>query len=415
MIFDSLFAFFITLIFITTISFIWRIPAFLTLLGGAILYGLMTGLNPDVLLNHISLGIGKVFSAFAIVILAGAIISKVMKADNFYPVLVADIRRLSHNNRVVSGVASFLLTVPVTCCITAFIILTPLISCLESDIKKQKKLYYLAALGSVVAFALIYPSPVLVPLIEISSFFSPLQYDLIAIPLAIFILGLLINFHRKENTVDLPVLPLDEEGSITRLRAWAPIYTIVIATFAGLLIGLSHGSLIQGIMLAGMVAALLVARPEIRRSVFSDGSKHAGLILFDICGAGALGALIVSGDLPNEIISLIAGSFPAIAIPFLFAVLIQTAQGSRIVTTVITASVFSGSSLLSEIHPISLILSISAGACIFSTLTDPYFWIIKNVTDDDYLEVLRNYTLPLAGIGAIIFAFAYVIQMVLSG
>jgi GntP family gluconate:H+ symporter len=136
------------------------------------------------------------------------------------------------------------------------------------------------------------------------------------------------------------------------------------------------------------------------------------MILFDICGAGALGYLFVQSGLAHQAFTTLQGMVPLLFVPFLFAVLIQTAQGSRLVTAVITADILAGSSVVSAFHPFALILAITGGACILSYVTDPYFWIIQKATNDDAMTVIRRYTLPLAGIGVVLFVIAGIAQMV---
>ena len=98
-----------------------------------------------------------------------------------------------------------------------------------------------------------------------------------------------------------------------------------------------------------------------RNRAFANGAKHAGVIIFDLCGAGALGAVLAAGALGTEALSLLTVAVPALAIPFLLAALIQTAQGSRVVTAVITGQIITGTTLASSIQPIPLILLMSGG------------------------------------------------------
>jgi GntP family gluconate:H+ symporter len=66
---------------------------------------------------------------------------------------------------------------------------------------------------------------------------------------------------------------------------------------------------------------------------------------------------------------------------------------------VVTAEVLAGSAVVGAIHPVPLILLISAGSCIVSYVTDPYFWLVQRTTGDDIRTVVRNYTLPVAMVG----------------
>jgi GntP family gluconate:H+ symporter len=142
----------------------------------------------------------------------------------------------------------------------------------------------------------------------------------------------------------------------------------------------------------------------------SQGARHAGIIIFDICGAGALGFVIVRSGFAQEALGQLTSFIPVILVPFLLAALIETAQGSRVVTAVITAEVLAGSAVVSAIHPLPLILLISAGSCVLSYVTDPYFWLVQRTTGDDVGTVVRNYTLPVALVGIFLFITAFCLE-----
>ena len=421
---DPLVAFVITLALITIVSLWYRISAFFTLIGGAVLFGLLAGMTPDATMLGIIAGIGKVFSAFGIIILCGAVIAKLLQEQHLIEEIVADIRRYVKNPPVIAGVSGYLLSVPITCCITAFIMLTPILDSLEKDQTKKNVLLYLAAVGGIISYALVYPTPVVIPLYEaFSGGMSPLLFDAVSIPLSLLLLGGILLYFRfvhpdavnpknaesRATSPESPGVgtPVLHQG--THWRAWAPFIAILIAIpVALLLLHLSQMSMINFIMLVGAVTAIALASPSVRTQGLSQGAKHAGLIIFDICGAGALGFVIVKSGFAQQALSQMTLLIPLILVPFILAALIETAQGSRVVTAVITAEVLAGSAVVSAIHPLPLILLISAGSCIVSYVTDPFFWLVQRTTGDDIQTVVKNYTLPiaLAGFGIFIVALA---------
>jgi GntP family gluconate:H+ symporter len=169
-------------------------------------------------------------------------------------------------------------------------------------------------------------------------------------------------------------------------------------------------SMINFIMLAGAVTALVLSPPKARTAGLSQGAKHAGMIIFDICGAGALGFVIVKSGFAQAALAQLTIFIPIILVPFILAALIETAQGSRVVTAVITAEVLAGSAVTGAIHPLPLILLISAGSCIVSYVTDPFFWLVQRTTGDDIRTVVKNYTLPIALAGIGIFIVSLVLE-----
>jgi GntP family gluconate:H+ symporter len=423
---DLLLAFVITLALITLVSVRYRISPFFTLIGGSVLFGLLGGLTLDATLLGIIAGIGKVFSAFGIIILCGAVIAKLLQEQHQIEEIVADIRQRIKNPPVIAGLSGYILAVPITCCITAYIMLNPILDNLENDPRKRTVLFYLAAVGSIISYALVYPTPVVIPLFDaFSGGMSPLLYDAISIPLSLAALaGILLFFRRWCGTnraadSDMVSSGAGEDPAATFVpgsdkihwRAWIPFIVILISIPVALFIlRLSQVSMINFIMLAGAVTALALAPQPARSQGVSQGAKHAGIIIFDICGAGALGFVIVKSGFAQAALGQLTLFIPIILVPFILAALIETAQGSRVVTAVITAEVLAGSAIVSAIHPIPLILLISGGSCVVSYVTDPYFWLVQRTTGDDVRTVVRNYTLPIALVGIFLFIVALCLE-----
>lgn len=421
---DLIVAFIITLALITAVSLWYRISPFFTLVGGAVLFGLLAGMTLDATLIGIVSGLGKVFSAFGLIILCGAVIAILLQEQHQTEEIVSDIRRFVRDPPALAGISGYLLAVPITCCVTAFIMLTPILDCLENDKPRRNILLYLAAVGSIISYALIYPTPVVIPLFAaFSGGISPLVFDAVTIPLSLAVLGGVLLFYRwarpdavlPGNAPSQPEEPCrtvqpDLPAGI-HWRAWAPFIAIIIALpVAFLALGLSQAATINFIMLVGAVTAIALASPTVRASGLSKSAKHAGLIIFDICGAGALGYVIVSSGFAQDALGRMTLFIPILLVPFIFAAVIETAQGSRVVTAVITAEVLAGSAVVGAIHPVTLILLISAGSCIVSYVTDPFFWLVQRTTGDDVGTVVKNYTLPIALAGVAIFIVAVALE-----
>jgi gluconate:H+ symporter, GntP family len=423
---DPLIAFAITLVLITVVSLRYRISPFFTLIGGAVLFGLLAGMTPDATMLGITTGVGKVFSAFGIIILCGAVIAKLLQEQHQIEEIVFDIRRTVKNPPVIAGLSGWLLSVPITCCITAYIMLNPILDSLESDRTRRNVLLYLAAAGGIISYALVYPTPVVIPLFDaFSGGVSALAFDAVSIPLSLVVLGGVLLYFRfanpgaaapesPEQPDAQPRVPGEGTPAVHRgihWRAWAPFIAILLfIPVSLLLLHLSQVAMINVIMLAGAVTAIALASPAVRTQGLLQGAKHAGMIIFDICGAGALGFVIVESGFARDALGQLTLLIPVILVPFFLAALIETAQGSRVVTAVITAEVLAGSAVAGAVHPVPLILLISAGSCIVSYVTDPFFWLVQRTTGDDIRTVVKNYTLPIALAGVAIFVVAVALE-----
>jgi gluconate:H+ symporter, GntP family len=419
---DLLVAFIITLALITAVSLRYRISPFFTLIGGAILFGLLAGMTLDATMLGIVAGVGKVFSAFGIIILCGAVIAILLQEQHQTEEIVSDIRRIVRHPPALAGFSGYLLSVPITCCVTAYIMLNPILDCLEQDKQRRNVLLYLAAVGSIISYALIYPTPVTIPLFDgFAGNTSPLLFDGIVIPLSLALLVLALLFYRRVRPeAVIPDTPRSQPETCTPItqpdhgihwRAWAPFIAILAAIpVSFLVLDLSHVGIINFIMLVGAVTAIALAAKDVRSSGLSKSARHAGLIIFDICGAGALGYVIVGSGFAQDALGRMTPVIPIILVPFILAAVIETAQGSRVVTAIITAEVLAGSAVVGAIHPVPLILLISAGSCIVSYVTDPFFWLVQRTTGDDVTTVVKNYTLPIALAGVAIFIVAVAIE-----
>ena len=408
----GLFAVFVlVLVLVSVAAHRYRVPPFFALVGGALLFGLLAGLGIDRTVGEIVAGVGRVFSAFGIIIFSGAVIGKVLEAEGGIEGIAADVRRYVRDPVAASGLLGYLLAVPLTCCITAFVLLVPILEALEREGRRRNGLLYLAALGSVASYALVYPTPVVIPLVEaFDAEGSLLLYDAVAIPLSLLIVLLLVLVARRR-LGPAPAAPAPGGEAVLHLRAWAPFAVILAAAGVGLYAGLSHTTLINLVMLAGAAAALALATPDRRHPAVLAGSKHAGVIIFDLVGAGAIGSVIVASGIAEEALAALTGAVPILLVPFLLAALVQTVQGSRVVTAVITAGILAGTEVAAAIDPVPLVLMVGAGACVFSYVTDPYFWLVQRATGDPPSTVVREYTLPLAGVGLLVLGAALLLQL----
>ena len=409
----GLFAVFVlVLVAVSVAAHRYRVPPFFALVGGALLFGLLAGLGVDRTVGEIAAGVGRVFSAFGIIILSGAVIGKVLEAEGGIEGIAADVRRYVRDPVAASGLLGYLLAVPLTCCITAFVLLVPILSALESEGRRRNGLLYLAALGSVASYAFVYPTPVVIPLVmAFDAEGSLLLYDAVAVPLSLLIALLLVFVARRRLGPAIPAPDGAAPGPRFHARAWAPFAVILAAAGAGLAAGLSHTALINLVMLAGVAAALALATPDRRHPAVLAGSRHAGVIIFDLVGAGAIGSVMVASGIAGEALAALSGTVPVLLVPFLLAALVQTIQGSRVVTAVIAGGILAGTEVAAAIDPVPLVLMVGAGACVFSYVTDPYFWLVQRATGDPPSTVVREYTLPLAGVGLLVLGAALLLQL----
>ena len=434
----------ITLVFITVLALSRKVPIFLILFSGAVLMGLLAGAGYEQVINWTIKGIGSTFTGFAVVILSGIVIVRLLYDQGLLDIIISGLSFGTKDRGINAGILGYILAIPTTCCMTTYMMLAPAMK-KEGDMNpKSNRPLYLLAVGSIISYVLIFPTPVTMPILtSLAPDYSIFNLDAITIPISLGVLVIIMLLFRflyrstKEtgeekggdngaNKVgdaggDINAEPVESAEPVKtekislnlKLRAWAPFIAMIVTMLAGFFIfHLSHVIIMQTIMLAGLITALALAPADIRMKSFSEGAKFAGLILFDLCAAGAIGRVIRESGLASGITDSMIPVLPDIMIPFIVTAIFAIAQGSRVTTAVIASEIIAASGLAATIHPIPMILMIAAGTCFVVFFTDPYFWLVQKTTGDDIPTVLKNYTLPLAVAAIIILAVALLLTAV---
>jgi len=397
---DPLPAFLLAILLASFLSVKIGLSPFLSLIVSAFAYGVLSGMGPE-LVGYVSEGLARIFSALSIIVFSGSVIAENLRRSRAVDRIVADLLGLVGRRRgmLASGLSGYLVTLPAMCSITSYLILEPVVGGMGRKAGgSSKKFLFTAAAFSVISFNLVYPSPVMVTLtgslevapIEALKFGLPLSL-LLFIP-AFLYLGRLPIVEEKAPDETGPLPP--------RLVSWAPLALPLVLILAGLL---SPRAWLVGspnlALLAGALLSAALAKGEAKEMI-KRATRRAGIIIFDLCGAGAFGYVVAQGGLGPQLYGELGPVVPVVVLPFLIASLIQLAQGSRVVTVVIAAEIMKGYPM----EPITLLFLIVAGAFVLSSVTDPYFWLVKETTNSDLRENILGYTLPLSIFGLLVFA-----------
>jgi len=408
---NTLIPFALALVLITVASLRYRLPPFLSLVGTSIVFGLLAGLPAETVITSITGGAGRIFATLGVVIFCGVNIAQVLRESGRIEEIVADIRGAVRRPLATAGTAGYLLSVPLMCGITSFLILAPIISHLQTDREASKTLLYCAGIAGMISYVLLYPAPVVYSMMATPGLFAgnPWKFNLLAIPVSLIILaGLLVALRSRSSP---PTAPSGMTTTGWHPRAWLPFLVILAALACGTLIPSLHAlANVNLALLAGLFAALLGVPGDVRERALARGAKTAGIIIFDLAGAGAFGGVIAASAFSTDVTALVAGYLPITLLPFVIAALVQAAQGSRVVTASVTATILATIPAVLVINPFSLVLMVSAGAFMFSYASDPFFWLLKQTTGDDFAAVVRNYTIPLSMAGLVTLAAALLIQ-----
>ncbi|KAF1078838.1 GntP family permease [Methanogenium sp. MK-MG] len=393
----------LTIAIIAVVASRHAIPPFITLTGGALFFALLTGMGESAVLAFTG-GAGALFALLGIPVYCGSVIAKFLSRDGGAERIVEDIGRFAHRPVSAAALSGYLLSVPMMCCITPFIVLTPVLAGIRRRLHCTTSLYYAAACGSVISFVFIYPLPVTYAItnsLQPGDFVAG-SYLQVALPLSLIALIIVAYLSVRNHACSISSPNSKETAPGSRRQAWIPVILPVACLAVGHIIApLSILANINIALFAGLCGAIILSPAASRVPALESGTKHAGIIIFDLCGAGGLGAVVAAeGGIAAALPSL-TPLLPAILIPFVIAALFQAAQGSRVVSAVITASLLAGTEIMATVPALPLVLMTAAGCMMFSFVTDPFFWLIRRTTGDSLRDVCMHYTVPLFCAGTI--------------
>ena len=290
-----------------------KMGPFLSLVVAAILFGLLAGMGQE-LMGYMATGLGRIFSSLAIVVFSGALLAEYLRRTGAIERIIADLGGLAHQSLLVSGAAGYLVSLPVMCSITAYMILEPVVSGLgKADGEGSKRALFMTAVCSVISFNLIYPSPVMVSL---SSSFGVKPYDLLMTQHSHLTGSVRPGLHHFAHC---PARKRTEGSSHTQDQpspSLGPSASAHGAHTAGRPAERGeHPGRPRYCSAPGALLCLALAR-EMMQDLIHVASRRSGVILLDLCGAGAFGYVVAQSNLGEEIYRL--GQFSArsgLAIP----------------------------------------------------------------------------------------------------
>jgi GntP family gluconate:H+ symporter len=368
-------------------------------------------------------GMSGVMYQLGIIIVCGSIIGMVLDRIGGTSVIADDIIRISKRPILALNVLGFIVAIPVMCCILAYVIFIPIAREIAA---KQKIPIGVAAtslsLGSLASYELIYPSP---GVYSAAQELGVVSTDIVLLGLLIAIPTSLAGYRYAQRFCRLGGVPTTtaaepEKARTSRLRAYPPIVVPLALIFSKLVlplplldfVGEPNIALLIGVLLV-FIAARGFGRDNVNRWT-RDAVHRGGGILMTLCAGGALGATLAMTGVGQEIGAMVIRSgLPAIFIPFLVAVAIQTVQGSRLVTFLIVPSILMP--ILPELGlPLELaLLSMASGTFLVSHANDAYFWTVTELADLTPSAGYRCYTLGGVVLGAV--SLALTVMVYLSG
>ncbi|WP_046468422.1 GntP family permease [Allosalinactinospora lopnorensis] len=412
-----------------------RLDAFVALLTGALVTGVIAGVPITDLIEHLTTGFGDTLAGIGIVIALGVMIGKVLEESGGADALAKLFVRLAGKGRedVAMTATGSVVSVPVFCD-SGYVILHPLARSIAQRYGRPLVTMSLALAGGLaLTHHMVAPTPG--PLAAAGLLGADLGTVILAgilfvIPLVPVVIAYArIMGPRLESRIDPALVPglraeeagtgatgkggagvsspltkdgrdISEEPGDPGVSAFSagiplllPLLLIVGNTFTE---ALAPDTRLAGVfgfvgepaiaLLIGLVVAvyLLPRRGTDRTTVLSwltAAAASAGMIVFITGAGGAFGEVLRQSGVGDALADAVAGwPFPLFLMPFLIATFVRVAQGSGTVAIITAATLSQPFVEASGLDPTLAALSACAGSFVFSYVSDSYFWVVTRFT-----------------------------------
>lgn len=433
----------LALILISIIKF--DIHPFLALFLGAIIYGLMMGMDTELILKSISEGFGGVMGSVGLLILLGVILGTFLEKTGGALVIAEKVLKWVGEKSVNLSLmlSSWVLSIPVFGDST-IIMMNPIAKSLAS----KSSLSYAAtivavSLGAMASHSLVPPTPgpiatagILGADLGLVIFYGGLVSLLTLIPLLIFVQKAVTKIPLKPKVVtDEKTVPLEDRPKFgsALLPILIPLVLIILASIANYPTKpLGEGGIIKAIQFIGTpVIALLIGAilsftlpKKFDRKLLSSSGWIGEAILLSapvilITGAGAVfGKMLQNSGVGDLVTSKMSDANWGIFLPFLIAFGLKTAQGSTTVSMITTASIVAPMlgplGLDSEMMKVFTCVAIGAGALGISHANDSGFWVVTQLSGMTTKQGNQSHSMGtlIAGITAI--CLVYILSIFLG-
>lgn len=433
----------LALILVAIIKF--DIHPFLALFVGAIIYGLMMGMEPEVIVKSISEGFGGVMGSVGLLILLGVILGTFLEKTGGAMVIAEKVLNWVGEKSVNLSLmlSSWILSIPVFGDST-IIMMNPIAKSLSS----RSTLSYAAtivavSLGAMASHSLVPPTPGPIATAGILGadlgqviFYGGIVSLITLIPLYIFVQKWVTKIPLRPFIVaDEKQLKKEDRPSFTSslLPILIPLTLIILASIANYPSKpLGEGALIKVILFLGTpVIALLIGallsftlpKKFDRKLLSSSGWIGESILLAApvilITGAGAVfGKMLQNSGVGDLVTSSMSDANWGIFLPFLIAFGLKTAQGSTTVAMITTASIIAPImgplGLDSETMKVFTTVAIGAGALAISHANDSGFWVVTQLSGMTTKQGNLSHSLGTVIAGVTSILVVYVLSLVIG-
>jgi GntP family gluconate:H+ symporter len=405
--------FFVVLVLAIIVIAIIRfdIHPFLALFVGAILYGLLTGMQTDLILRSIADGFGGVMGKIGLVILLGVIIGTFLEKTGGALVIAQKVLAWIGEKSVTLAmmITGWILSIPIFGD-SAFVMMNPI----NKSLSYKGNLNYATTtvaltLGVTATHSLVPPTPgpiaaagILGADLGMVIFWGIIISSLALVPCFFYVKYYVARFPLTAKLDDVEkTATIKEYPSLTKstLPIVIPLLLIVFAsiaayptrpfgdgTFSATLIFLGHP--VMALLIGAFLSFTLPPKFDIKflgSTGWIGESLYTAAPIILITGAGGVfGMMLQNSGIATLVSSNMADINWGLFLPFLMALALKTAQGSSTVAIITTASIIAPLlpilGLDSEMMKVFAVLAIGCGAIAISHANDSFFWVMTQMT-----------------------------------
>ena len=436
-----LFVFVVAIVFIIFMTARIKMNAFLVLLLAAFGVGIASGMSPVIVIKTITDGFGSILGYIGIVIISGTIIGTMLEKSGATITMAHTVLGFIGKTKSVlaMSITGAIVSISVFCD-SGFVILSSLNKTLAKKAGISMSTMAVAlSTGLYATHTLLPPTPG--PIAAAGN----LQADVgivillgIIISIPAVIAGYLWASKIGSRYYVEADIALDTGQASAELpkafRAFAPIVVPIvlislksIADFPGHPFGERwlkeifdfFGDPTVALLLGVFIAFRLLPRwsEEYINGWVGEGLRNAASIVMITGAGGAFGSILKATNIGDYLGTTLSHYQLGIALPFIIAAALKTAQGSSTVSMITTSALISPMlpelGYTTEIARALVVMSIGAGSMIMSHANDSYFWVVSQFSGLDTSTAYKTHSMATLIQGITSIFVIYVLSLIL--
>jgi GntP family gluconate:H+ symporter len=421
-----------------------KINPFFVLLAAALFVGVLSGLPLSEMVNALKLGFGHTMEKIGLLIIHGTTLGVILeKTGATLSMATTILQRVKEKNAPLAiSITGFIVGIPIFCD-SGFIILSGLNHSLVKKTNQPMPVMAAALASSLYAVhCLVPPHP------GITAATGSMGGDLgtiilwgilLAIPAAF--VGYIYGAWRGKKITEAYEEQEDVQTTLLQLPpAWLSFVPIIfpivliafksmvmlytsaaeIAASSGLQMLSFAGDPVIALLLAILLSVTLIGKQGNAewKHWLSDGVHKSGMILGIIAAGGMFGEMLQATGIGKHIGAMLGGLSIGIFVPFLFAAILKTAQGSSTIAVITAASLVAPMLPVLGLHTPTgstlAILSLGAGSMVVSHANDANFWVISRFSNLSTASTLKVYSSATALMGLTVQLLIWIAWMLMN-